>query len=164
MDNTGSDQIVPCAGCSGSLLFTYVLQTFISQYLPFRGPQYCHNGLSSRRNIPYFSYSVSATGFFTDNTTLTSGHIEVVKMSTFDNHILRLLYLNYLPGNLTIKVPSQIVADNILFFLFYNFSEKIGLVVLCELSARQTIHIKLQALFSLKKNNNKKHAICCNCD
>ena len=43
----------------------------------------------------------------------------------------------------------QSVADDIL-KLIYS-SEKIRLVISCELSARQTIHMKCQALFSLKK-------------
>ena len=37
----------------------------------------------------------------------------------------------------------------VFFFLF--FSEKIKLGISCVLSAKQTIHIKFQALFSLKK-------------
>ena len=46
-------------------------------------------------------------------------------------------------------MQSKIVADNIVFF--YYFSEKIKLGISCESSARQMIHMKCQALFSLKK-------------
>ena len=42
------------------------------------------------------------------------------------------------------------------FFFFNYFSEKIRPGISCELSARQTIHMKCQALFSLKKKKKKK--------
>ena len=40
----------------------------------------------------------------------------------------------YIHDDLTLKKPSKIVADDILFFLNY-FSEKIRLDITCELSA-----------------------------
>ena len=46
---------------------------------------------------------------------------------------------------------KQFVAYDILFFFIFkylNFSEKISLDVSCELSAKQTIHMKCQDLFS----------------
>ena len=46
-------------------------------------------------------------------------------------------------------MSSKIVAVNILFFYYY-FSEKIRLDISCESSARQMIHMKYQALISLK--------------
>ena len=49
---------------------------------------------------------------------------------------------------------SRFVADEILKFDCY-FSEKIRLDISCELSARQMIHMKYQALFSLKKHTQK---------
>ena len=51
----------------------------------------------------------------------------------------------------TLKVSSKIVADDILNVLFYFFSAIIRLVISCEFSARQTIHVKYQNLFSVKK-------------
>ena len=50
---------------------------------------------------------------------------------------------------LTLKEPSKTVADdNIHFSFFFNyFSEKARLDISCELSARQTIHMKCQTLF-----------------
>ena len=54
----------------------------------------------------------------------------------------------------------QIVADDILFFFFFffnYFSEKIRLCISFELSARQTIHMKFQTLFSLKKKTTNKN-------
>ena len=50
-------------------------------------------------------------------------------------------------------MSCKIVTDNI-FFVFYSFLEKIRLDMSCESSAKQTVHMKCQALFSL--NNNKK--------
>ena len=51
----------------------------------------------------------------------------------------------------TLKVLSKIEADNILIFCFFLlllfFRED---SISCESSARQTIHMKCQALFSLK--------------
>ena len=45
---------------------------------------------------------------------------------------------------------TKIVADNSIIILL--FLEKIRLHISCELSARQTIHMKCQFLFSLKNN------------
>ena len=50
---------------------------------------------------------------------------------------------------------SRFVADEILKFDCY-FSEKIRLDISCELSARQMIHMKYQALSSLKKTTTQK--------
>ena len=50
---------------------------------------------------------------------------------------------------LTLKAPITIAPDDIHNF-FYCFSEKIKLDVSSESSARQRIHMKNQALFSLK--------------
>ena len=53
---------------------------------------------------------------------------------------------------LTLKATRASVADKILIF-----SEKIKLGISCELSAKQTIHMKYQALLCLKINyNNSK--------
>ena len=51
----------------------------------------------------------------------------------------------------TLKAPITTTADDILIFLD-KFSEKIRLFISCESSVRQTIHIKYQTLFSLKKH------------
>ena len=48
--------------------------------------------------------------------------------------------------SITLKAPSISVAYNILIL----FQKKIKLGYSCELSAKQTIHMKCQALFSLK--------------
>ena len=52
----------------------------------------------------------------------------------------------------TLKVLSKIVADNILIFLFFCcccfFQRRLS--ISCESSVRQTIHMKCQALVSLK--------------
>ena len=45
------------------------------------------------------------------------------------------------------------MVEDILKFFFY-FSEKTSLDISCELSAKQTIHIKCQDLFSLKNKKN----------
>ena len=41
-------------------------------------------------------------------------------------------------------------------FLLLSFSKKIRLGISCDSSARQTIHMKCEALFSLKKKKKKK--------
>ena len=46
-------------------------------------------------------------------------------------------------------MQSKFLADNIQFLFFYYFSEK-NIDILCESSARQMIHKKCQALFSLE--------------
>ena len=56
---------------------------------------------------------------------------------------------------LTLKVPSKICSRRHVKILFY-FSEKTSVDISCELSAKQTVHMKCQDLFSLKNNNNKK--------
>ena len=51
---------------------------------------------------------------------------------------------------LTLKAPVTTAADNIYKYFLHCFSEKIRLDVTSESSARQRIHKKNQALFSLK--------------
>ena len=48
---------------------------------------------------------------------------------------------------------SKIAADDI--FKYFYFSEEIRLDISCEVSAKQSIYMKCQALFSLK--NKKKY-------
>ena len=52
---------------------------------------------------------------------------------------------------------SKIVAGNILIIILFFFSGKLGLGISCELSALQMIHMKCQALFSLKNEKKKKN-------
>ena len=47
------------------------------------------------------------------------------------------------------KRQAKFVADNI-YFYFFNFSKKTSLDISCESSAKQTIRMKYQDLFSLK--------------
>ena len=55
---------------------------------------------------------------------------------------------------LTLKAPVTTKADNNFdFFFFFYFQMKTSLDISCEASAKQTIHMKYQDLFSLK---NKK--------
>ena len=49
------------------------------------------------------------------------------------------------------KSTKQVEADDILKLIFFFFQRKIRFDISCELSARQTVHMKYQALFSLKK-------------
>ena len=63
-----------------------------------------------------------------------------------------------------LKCQAKIAADGTLFFYFY-LSKEMRLDVSSESSARQTIHMKYQVLFSLK--NNEKvfiNGFCCSCD
>ena len=62
-------------------------------------------------------------------------------------------------GHLTLKVPIKTAADDIHKYFFHCFSEKISLDVSSESSARQRIHMKNQALFSLKDKSKKLK--CC---
>ena len=55
-------------------------------------------------------------------------------------------------SNLTPKAPITTAADDNFFFFF---SEKTSLDISCEWSAWQTIHMKYQDLFSLKKKKKK---------
>ena len=52
-------------------------------------------------------------------------------------------------------IPITIAADNILKYFFIIFHREISIDISCELSAKQTIHMKCQDLFSmnLKKIN-----------
>ena len=52
------------------------------------------------------------------------------------------------------KHKAKFVADDILIFFFF-FSEKTSFDISCESSAKQTIHMKYQDLFSLKNKKNK---------
>ena len=62
-----------------------------------------------------------------------------------------------------VMAPITTAADNNLEYFFIVFSEKIRLDISCESSARQRIHMKYQALFSLKDKSKKiKSVICCN--
>ena len=68
-------------------------------------------------------------------------------------------------GELTLKAPSKICSRRHLSLFFFNFSKKTSLDISCESSAKQTIHMKYQDLFSLK--NLKKifqNVVCCGCD
>ena len=49
---------------------------------------------------------------------------------------------------------AKFVVDDIL--KFFVFSEKTSLDISCESSAKQTIHMKFQDLFSLKNREKKK--------
>ena len=55
-------------------------------------------------------------------------------------------------SSLTLRVPITTKADDSFHFWFY-FQKKTSLDISCESSAKQTIHLKYQDLFSLK---NKK--------
>ena len=57
---------------------------------------------------------------------------------------------------LTLKAPVTTAADDN-FFNFFYFTEKTSLVISCESSAWQMIHMKCQDLFSLKKKKKKKN-------
>ena len=57
-------------------------------------------------------------------------------------------------GILTLKAPITTAADNIHKY-FHCFAEKIRLYVSSEPSARQRIHMKIQALFSSKEKSKK---------
>ena len=61
--------------------------------------------------------------------------------------------------NLTLKAQIRTAADDIHKYFFIVFSEKIRLDVSSESSARQRIHMKNQALFSLKDKSKKLK--CC---
>ena len=56
-----------------------------------------------------------------------------------------------------LKAPITAAADNILKYFFFNFPKKTSLDISCVSSAKQTIHMKYQDLFSLKnwKKKNK---------
>ena len=56
---------------------------------------------------------------------------------------------------LTLKAPFRTAADNIHKYFFIFFLEKIRLDVSSESSARQRIHMKNEALFSLKDKSKK---------
>ena len=56
--------------------------------------------------------------------------------------------------------PNEFLRDSRRQKIFHCFSEKIGLDISCESSARQRIHTKHQALFSSK--DRSKSVVCCN--
>ena len=60
---------------------------------------------------------------------------------------------------LTLKAPIMTAADDILKYFFYCLSEKIRFDFSSESSARQRIHMKNQALCSLKDKSQKLK--CC---
>ena len=62
----------------------------------------------------------------------------------------------FFSGTLTLKAPLTTAADDIHKYFFIFFSEKIDFDISCESSARQRIHMKHQALFSLKNKIKKK--------
>ena len=68
---------------------------------------------------------------------------------------------------LILKAPITTAADDnffyfiFFFFFFFFFSEKTSLDISCELSAKQTIHMKCQDLFSLGKKKKKKMNVVC---
>ena len=68
-----------------------------------------------------------------------------------------------LDGSLTLKAPFRTAADDTHKYFFIVFTEKIGPDISCESSAKQRIHMKHQALFSLIKvaKKKKKHVVCC---
>ena len=68
---------------------------------------------------------------------------------------LQFLHFNKVTKELTLKSLRKIVTEDIL-NCFNYFSEKIRLGILCELSAKQTIHMKWQVLFSRKNRNKNK--------
>ena len=73
----------------------------------------------------------------------------------FLNIVARLIDLPF--SLLTLKVPITTAADdNFLYFFIIFFSEKTSLDISCESSAWQTIHMKCQDLYSLKKKKKKK--------
>ena len=77
-------------------------------------------------------------------------------MSDVNEHVKMDSYYAYI--NL-----SKIAEDDILFFFFFFFfffSEKIGLGISCESSARQTIHMNCHVLFSLKNRNSRLLQLC----
>ena len=79
------------------------------------------------------------------------------------NHHLKLSLFSYcdlyVGWVLTLKAPITTAAYDINKYFFIVFSEKIGLDVSSESSARQRIHMKNQALFS-SKNKSKKLKCC----
>ena len=58
-------------------------------------------------------------------------------------------------SSLTLKHQAKFVADDILTFSFFYFSEKTNLDISCELSAWQTIHMKCQGSFPSEKKKRK---------
>ena len=59
--------------------------------------------------------------------------------------------------SLTLKAPSKICSRQHSFFFFFFFFREKSLDISCESSAKQTIHMKCQDLFSLKIKKNKRN-------
>ena len=69
-------------------------------------------------------------------------------------------------SRIILKPPITTAADDnyyysYYFFFFFFFSEKTGLDISCESSAKQKIHMKCQDLFSLKNNKKKILNVLC---
>ena len=62
----------------------------------------------------------------------------------------------YTDSILTLKTPITTAADNILKYFYFNFSKETSLDISCESTAKQTIHMKYQEFFSLKKKKINK--------
>ena len=62
-----------------------------------------------------------------------------------------------------IEAQNKTAADDTM-NLFHYFSERITLVISCKSYAKQMIHMKCQALFSLKENTPKNQNINSICD
>ena len=74
---------------------------------------------------------------------------------------LQMLFLQFL----TIKALGKVIAEDILIFYCYSFSEKIRLGISCESSAYQIVHIKCQVLYIILWNKKKnQNVVCCSCD
>ena len=58
-------------------------------------------------------------------------------------------------AHLTLKMPSKIVADDSLISLLFFREKRKGFIFHMNHLLKQMIHMKYQALFSLKNNNNK---------
>ena len=61
--------------------------------------------------------------------------------------------------NLKVQITSA--ADGNLEYFFHCFSEKMRLDISCESSAGQRIHMKHQALLSVKAKSRKKISVVC---
>ena len=68
---------------------------------------------------------------------------------------------NLADAQAALTVPVTIAADDILKYDFLMFQIKIRLNISCELSAKQTVHMKYQALLSLKSEKKKKMKLEC---
>ena len=88
-------------------------------------------------------------------------NINVIKKKNVFSRVVYLFYninKQILFFFIYLKALGKNVADNILITLLF-FIKKIRLVISFELSARQTIHKKCQAIVSLKNTNNQKQEL-----